>query len=94
MDEKEARRLIREIAKLGWVRATRHCLARMAERNVTMDDLLQALLWGEVCELETNVDYQNWACLVRGMDLEEEPLVVKVAILVEESALLCITVHG
>jgi hypothetical protein len=44
--------------------------------------------------LKANQDRQNWECLVRGSDLEKEPLAVKVAVLENDFALLCITVHG
>lgn len=94
MNKEQARRLVRQIAKTGWLRRTEHCRRRMQERNVTMDDMLQALLWGEVCDLKANPGRQGWECLVRGQDLEQEPLTVKVVILESDFALLCITVHG
>jgi len=94
MTIEQAKRLLREIAKSRWVRVTEHCGQRMRERNVTIEDMLQALLWGEVRELERSPGRENWTCTVSGFDLEEEPLVVKVAILEADFALLCITVHG
>jgi hypothetical protein len=94
MDAEQVKRLVRQVAKSGWLRTTDHCRRRMAERNVTMEDMLQVLLWGEVHELKASQDRQNWECLVRGFDLEKEPLAVKVAVLENDFALLCITVHG
>ena len=94
MNPEQAKRLVRETAKSGWLRLTGHCRLRMQERNVTMDDMLQVLLWGDIRELKANPGRQNWECLVKGQDIEHEPLTVKVAILEEDFALLCITVHG
>lgn len=94
MTEDEAKQLLRKIARNGWVRLTRHCRDRMAQRQVLMDDMLQVLLWGHLKELRENPDCDNWECLVEGSDLEGDPLTVKVAILEHDFAVLCITVYG
>ena len=94
MTEEEARRLLRDIAKNRWVRLTRHCRERMAQRQVVMDDMLQVLLWGQVRELRQNPEGGNWECVVVGRDIEKDPLSVKVVILEADFALLCITVFG
>ena len=94
MNQEEAKRLIREIAKTGWIRLTTHCRQRMQERGVHMDDLMQSLLWGEVTELQENPGCQNWECRISGHDLEGDPLIVMIAILEGDFAVLCITVHG
>ena len=94
MTEEEARRLLRDIARNQWVRLTRHCRERMALRGVLMDDLMQVLLWGQVRDLRENPECDNWECMVEGLDIEGDPLSVKVAILESDFAVLCITVFG
>jgi hypothetical protein len=56
--------------------------------------VLQVLFWGEVTEVRENTARKNWECRIKGHDLEGEPLIIKLAILDQESALVCITVHG
>ena len=65
----------------------------MLDRNVTMDDLLHVLMWGEVIELEEDPEYGNWKCKVKGTDTDGEELVFLAGINEDENSVLCITVY-
>ena len=94
MDIIQAKNILREIAQLGCIRLTRHCRDRMAQRQVTTDDFLHVLLWGEIVTMEKDSDNLNMKCEVVGKDLDGEDLTLHVAILENENSVLCITVHS
>lgn len=85
---------LREIAQLGCIRLTRHCRARMRERQVTTDDFLHVLLWGNVVNVEEDQETASLKCEVQGKDLDGDDLTLHIAILEKEGSVLCITVHG
>ena len=85
---------LREIARLGCIKLTRHCRARMKERQVTTDDFLHLLLWGKIVNVEEDQETKNLKCEVQGKDIDGDDLTLHIAILVKENSVLCITVHG
>lgn len=90
MNKSQAKTYLRSYIKLGF-KTTIHCRDRMVEREVTVDDILNVVNWGEVAELE-NEESGQWKCTVKGFDIEGDELVF-VAILDEfEKSVLCITV--
>ncbi len=93
MNIPQAKILIREFARTGFIKTTRHCVERMNKRDVTTEDILNLLMWGEVIELKENKELQNWECKIMGKDLEGEELTFVAAICEEEASILCITVY-
>lgn len=43
---------IREMAKKGQINFTKHALVRMGERKIWIDDVREAILYGEVIEVQ------------------------------------------
>lgn len=89
-----ARSKIREILKGGHstVFPTVHCKERMIERNVQMDDILHLLFWGTVEHGQQLDDKAQNIFRVTGGDIEDEPLIVVVQIVIEDNRLNCISV--
>lgn len=82
---------LRNIARFGKILIRRpHCLERMEERNVNMDDIENVLIWGTVEEIE-KTETNTWKCVVKGNDIDGDELTC-VAILLTETNALCITV--
>jgi predicted hotdog family 3-hydroxylacyl-ACP dehydratase len=92
MDNQRTREIIREVARLGFILPSRHCRQKMLMRNVDMQDILQALMWGQVSDIREDENHQNWKCTVTGADCDGDSLVVQVAISDERSIFL-ITVY-
>jgi hypothetical protein len=65
----------------------------MDERQVTMDDILHVLMWGDVVKLEQDIEHHNWKCTVRGTDIDGDELFFVAAIDEDEHSVLCITVY-
>jgi len=66
----------------------------MRERQVTTDDFLHVLLWGNVVNVEEDQETASLKCEVQGKDLDGDDLTLHIAILEKEGSVLCITVHG
>ena len=64
----------------------------MYARDVTTEDILNVLMWGEIIELKEDTEYENWKCKVKGQDLDNEDLTFVAAIDKSENSILCITV--
>ena len=66
----------------------------MAERNVTTDDFLQVIFWGEIISISEDKEHQNHSCKIKGKDTNGDDLTLQVAILEKDYSILCITVYG
>lgn len=89
---KTAKAKIREIVKSGYIGTTSHCKnIRMVERNVTMNDILYLLWWGDLVPGKENGDDVQSIFRVMGTDIEGIPLKATIKFL-DEHRILCITV--
>lgn len=93
MDENQARNYLRNIAKTGYILASQHCRRRMNERNVSTEDILHVLMWGETEELKYDDQHQNYKCQVKGDDLDGDVLILNVAVSEKNNSVFCITVY-
>ena len=64
----------------------------MRERNVTTDDFLYVLMWGQVQSVENNTETGHWKCEVNGNDIDGDSLTLQVAIDESRQRVICITV--
>ncbi len=65
--------LIRQQATAGNIRITRHALGEMTARGISLEELVEAIMWGEV--LENYPSHQRGSCcLVSGMTYLGRPL--------------------
>ena len=92
MNKNQAKTLLRHFAP-GCIKLSKHCRKRMLERNVTMDDILYVLMWGDVIEIKENIECQNWECKVKGTDTDGNELFFLAALNEHERSVLCITVY-
>lgn len=65
----------------------------MIERDVTMNDILQVLMWGEVVEIEEDPEFGNWKCKVKGKDTDGNELFFLASISNDERSVTCITIY-
>ena len=93
MTKDEIKRCLREFAQGGYFQQSKHCRDRMLERQITTDDVLKVLLWGQVTEIENNQEHGSWQCKVTGTDVENEPLVFIAGIYEHCDTVRCITVY-
>jgi hypothetical protein len=89
MDKSQAEEAIREKVK-SCLRTTKHCRARMIDRDVTMEDIRYVIQWGKVSTIEWDADYGNWKIEVKGGDIDGEELTLILVLL--DDAALCVTV--
>lgn len=92
MTEDEIKECLREFAGTGCFQQTKHCRERMRERQITIDDVLNVLLWGKVSGIEYNKKHKSWQCKVTGKDIEGDKLVFIAGIYEDCRAIRCITV--
>ena len=64
---------IKEFVRTGKIRWTNHCIVRLFQRNISQEDIENALLHGEIIEEYEN-DYPYPSCLVYGIDLNNKVL--------------------
>lgn len=64
---------IKELVRTGKIRWTNHCIVRLFQRNISQEDIENALLNGEIIEEYEN-DYPYPSCLVYGIDLNNKVL--------------------
>ena len=64
---------IKEFVRTGKIRWTNHCVVRLFQRNISQEDIENALLNGEIIEEYEN-DYPYPSCLVYGIDLNNKVL--------------------
>lgn len=93
MTREEAKGHIRNAVTSGCLWRTDHCREQMQRRCVDMEDIHQALVWGEVQSLELDPQHGNWKCEVNGPDLEDDTLTVQLAIDSVGNAVVVITVY-
>lgn len=90
MNNAEAEGILRERSRFClYVRS--HCRDRMADRDVTMNDIRYVIQWGSVVSVEWSPEYENWKCEIHGKDIEGDELTLIAAIL--ENGVMCITVY-
>lgn len=70
-----------------------HCKERMLERNVTTDDILNVLIWGNLKESQANDNDQEFKCKLTGNDTEGDDLTIRVVVSIKEDSVICITVY-
>lgn len=92
MNKDQAKEIIRKLAKYGCILITNHCRAQMRKRNVTTDDILHVLMWGDIKTVQKDAKYSNWKCEVEGKDLEDDVLTVQAAVSEDERTII-ITVY-
>jgi len=89
----EAKQAIHAYLLDGFYVKTRHCLQRMAERNVSDPDIVYVLRHGAITDQPRwNADHQNYVYKVEGFDLEDDELKVLSVMIDTESTLLIVTV--
>lgn len=93
MTKNEVRDCLREFATMGCFQPTKHCRKRMLKRQVTTDDVLYVLMWGNVTKVKYNEDKKNYECKVEGADIDGDPLVFVAAIYKDCHTVRCITVY-
>ena len=64
---------IKEFVRTGKIRWTNHCVVRLFQRNISQEDIENALLNGEIIEEYEN-DYPYPSCLVYGVNLNNKVL--------------------
>ena len=64
---------IKEFVRTGKIRWTNHCIVRLFQRNISQEDIENALLNGEIIEEYEN-DYPYPSCLVYGVNLNNKVL--------------------
>lgn len=73
---------------------TTHVRERMRQREFTLDDVRRLLLYGTVApNPEWNEAHQNWAYVISGVDYDNEPLAIVVALEPLHSRITVITGH-
>jgi hypothetical protein len=92
MNKSQAQTLLRHYS-LGLIKFSRHCSERMIERDVTTNDILQVLMWGEVVELTEDREFGNWKCKVKGTDTDGNELFIHAAINEDDHSVLFITIY-
>ena len=63
----------KEFVRTGKIRWTNHCVVRLFQRNISQEDIENALLNGEIIEEYEN-DYPYPSCLVYGVNLNNKVL--------------------
>jgi Domain of unknown function (DUF4258) len=64
----------------------------MEKRNVTTEDILHVLMWGDIKEIKKNDRHNNWQMEVEGKDLDGDKLTIQAAV-IEEERTIVITVY-
>jgi hypothetical protein len=92
MDSNQAKQTLRKLAKEGCIVISRHCREQMEKRNVTTEDILHVLMWGDIQGIKKNDKHNNWQMEVEGKDLDGDKLTVQAAVSEEERTIV-ITVY-
>lgn len=93
MNKEELISEIRQIARYGYVQTGKHCRERMSERNVSTDDFLNVLLWGDLISFEKDEQYQNLKCEMKGQDINGDELTLHFSICELHECVRCITIY-
>ena len=75
--------IIKQMVKNGQIRWTNHTMIRLFQRNISQEDIKNAILNGEIIESYDN-DYPYPSCLVYGINLNNEILHVVCGLNTEE----------
>lgn len=62
---------IKQMVKMGKLRWTNHIMVRILQRNITQEDITNAIINGKIIE-EYEDDYPNPSCLIYGINLNNE----------------------
>lgn len=83
-----------QLATRDTISYTAHVRQRMRERSFTLDDIRRVLLYGTVA---TNPEWdegrQNWCYVISGVDYDNEPLALVIALEPEHNRITVITGH-
>jgi hypothetical protein len=93
MEIKEAAEFLRHFSRVGCIQYSEHCLRRMAERDIQVDDLLMILMWGVVQEVQYEPEFDSWKCRITGKSLDDDSVTFIAAIDINANAVLCVTVY-
>ncbi len=64
----------------------------MKKRNVTTEDILYVLMWGDIKEIKKNDKRNSWKIEIKGKDLDGDKLTVQAAVNEDERTII-ITVY-
>jgi hypothetical protein len=92
MNTNDAKKYLREFARLGCIETTNHCRERMKLRGVTTQDIQNVLMWGEITKIEKGQESQTWVYRIKGIDLDGNELIFTGEIDQKHNTILCITV--
>lgn len=92
MDSNQAKQTLRRLAQEGCIVISNHCREQMKKRNVTTEDILYVLLWGDIKEIKKSDITNDWKAEVKGKDLDGDPLTVQAAVSEDERTII-ITVY-
>jgi len=65
----------------------------MEKRNVTSEDILHVLMWGDLSEIQKQNENQEIKCKLTGKDIEGDRLTLQVAVCEKNNSVICITVY-
>ena len=52
--QQPAKSTLRNLSKTGGIIISKHCSEQMKKRNVTTEDILYVLMWGDIKEIKKN----------------------------------------
>jgi len=93
MNTARLKSLIKTITQNGCIQFSRHCRKRMPERNVTTDDFLNVLSWGEIVRFKENNNHRNFKCEMKGLNTDGDELTLQISVSQQNMSILCITVY-
>jgi hypothetical protein len=93
LDPDELRLQVERIVMYGTIRETSHSAIDRAYRNVSQDDILAMLEGNWVLKgaPDWDTEHRNWEYKLEGLDIEGDPLVLKIAVNVEMQRIDIIT---
>ncbi len=92
MDKEKIKQIIRSAAQIGCFASPRHCRERMKQRNVTIDDFLLVLLWGEIIKIEQNIEHYNHKVRIKEKDTDGGELTIVAAVCENDHTVIWLTV--
>jgi len=84
---------LRNLAQNHCLILSTHCKRRMEKRNVTSEDILHVLMWGDLSEIQKQNENQEIKCKLTGKDIEGDRLTLQVAVCEKNNSVICITVY-
>lgn len=94
LDPADATRLIKNIARFGTVKVTKHCREdSMPDRGFQFQDLVAVLLNGEVKRSpEYDSDHDTYKYRVEGTAIDDDERAVAITVILSEHAVLVVTI--